>query len=116
MSSADRRHSSTCSAPTWPRDGSAAAPLRSGVADSEANEPGGGPAYGSRPTWPPVRIGSTGRRGPSQSEVTSSLDESLWVRATLGVQQVDGRWLIVHDHESVPFDAATGQALTGLQP
>ncbi len=41
---------------------------------------------------------------------------SMWVRATLGIRRVQGRWLIVHDHESVPFDAATGQALTGLQP
>ena len=40
----------------------------------------------------------------------------MWVRATLGCQRRDGRWLIVHDHESVPFDAATGQALTNLTP
>ncbi|GAA4969514.1 YybH family protein [Actinoplanes utahensis] len=40
----------------------------------------------------------------------------MWVRATLGCRRVDGRWLIVHDHESVPFDAATGKALIDLQP
>lgn len=40
----------------------------------------------------------------------------MWVRATLGCQRRDGRWLIVHDHESVPFDAATGQALANLTP
>ncbi|GAA3349977.1 nuclear transport factor 2 family protein [Amorphoplanes nipponensis] len=40
----------------------------------------------------------------------------MWVRATLGCRRVDGRWLIVHDHESVPFDPATGQALISLQP
>lgn len=40
----------------------------------------------------------------------------MWVRATLGCRRVDGRWLIVHDHESVPFDAASGQALTDLTP
>jgi uncharacterized protein (TIGR02246 family) len=40
----------------------------------------------------------------------------MWVRATLGCRRVDGTWLIVHDHESVPFDAATGTALTDLAP
>lgn len=51
------------------------------------------------------------------SGTLASGDEvSMWVRATLGVERVEDRWLIVHDHESVPFDAATGQALTGLQP
>jgi uncharacterized protein (TIGR02246 family) len=40
----------------------------------------------------------------------------MWVRATLGVQRIDGGWQIVHDHESVPFDPATGQAEIGLSP
>lgn len=52
--------------------------------------------------------------------VTGTLaDESqvdMWVRATLGCRRVDGTWLITHDHESVPFDAQTGQALIDLQP
>jgi hypothetical protein len=43
-------------------------------------------------------------------------DVDMWVRATLGRRRIGGQWLIVHDHESVPFDAATGQALTALQP
>ncbi len=40
----------------------------------------------------------------------------MWVRATLCCRRVDGTWLITHDHESVPFDAATGNALLDLQP
>ena len=40
----------------------------------------------------------------------------MWVRATLCCRRVDGRWRIVHDHESVPFDPATGRALTALEP
>lgn len=36
--------------------------------------------------------------------------------ATLGCRRIDGRWLIVHDHESVPFDPASGQALIDLEP
>jgi uncharacterized protein (TIGR02246 family) len=41
---------------------------------------------------------------------------SMWVRATLGCRRVDGRWLITHDHESVPFDPASGKALIDLEP
>jgi ketosteroid isomerase-like protein len=41
---------------------------------------------------------------------------SMWVRATLGCKRIDRRWLITHDHESVPFDPATGQALIDLAP
>ncbi len=28
----------------------------------------------------------------------------LWHRVTLGLRKVDGRWQIVHEHESVPFE------------
>lgn len=40
----------------------------------------------------------------------------MWVRATLGCRRVDGRWLIVHDHESLPFDPATGSAIIDQAP
>jgi uncharacterized protein (TIGR02246 family) len=40
----------------------------------------------------------------------------MWVRATLCCRRADGRWLITHDHESVPFDPATGKALINLSP
>jgi ketosteroid isomerase-like protein len=40
----------------------------------------------------------------------------MWVRATLGCRRIDERWLITLDHESVPFDPASGQALTDLSP
>lgn len=40
----------------------------------------------------------------------------MWVRATLGCRRIDGNWLITHDHESVPFDPASGQALIDLNP
>lgn len=40
----------------------------------------------------------------------------MWVRATLGCQRIDGKWQVVHDHESVPFDPATGQAEISLSP
>jgi ketosteroid isomerase-like protein len=48
--------------------------------------------------------------------LTAGGEVDMWVRATLGCRRIDGRWLITHDHESVPFDPASGQALTDLAP
>jgi ketosteroid isomerase-like protein len=28
---------------------------------------------------------------------------TMWYRVTLGLRRIDGQWLIVHEHESVPF-------------
>ena len=39
-----------------------------------------------------------------------------WMRSTLGFQKVDGRWRIVHQHVSVPFDMQTGKAMLELEP
>jgi ketosteroid isomerase-like protein len=33
----------------------------------------------------------------------TSQEFTLWYRVTLGLRRVDGRWLIAHEHESVPF-------------
>jgi ketosteroid isomerase-like protein len=42
---------------------------------------------------------------------------SLWFRVTLGLQKIDGAWLVVHAHESVPFEMdGSFQASIGLQP
>jgi len=42
---------------------------------------------------------------------------SLWFRVTLGLRRIDGRWLVVHEHESVPFEMdGSLQASVGLQP
>ncbi len=40
----------------------------------------------------------------------------LWLRATSAVQQINGKWLIVHDHISVPVDFETGKAVLDLKP
>jgi len=40
----------------------------------------------------------------------------IWVRATSGLQKINGRWFIVHDHVSVPMDFQTGKALADLKP
>ena len=47
---------------------------------------------------------------------TAGDDVSMWVRATLVCEKRDGTWLIVHDHESVPFDPESGKALIDLEP
>ena len=28
---------------------------------------------------------------------------TMWFRATIGLRRIDGRWLITHEHDSVPF-------------
>ena len=47
--------------------------------------------------------------------VTGTLNDGaevdMWVRATLGFERHDGRWIVTHDHESVPWDPETGQGL-----
>lgn len=48
--------------------------------------------------------------------LTSGAEIDMWVRATLCCRRIDGRWRIVHDHESVPFDPATGRAQISLRP
>lgn len=40
----------------------------------------------------------------------------VWVRATSGLRKIDGKWLIVHDHISVPADMTTGKAALDLKP
>ena len=41
---------------------------------------------------------------------------NMWVRCTVGLQKSDGAWRIVHEHDSVPFDPATGRAVLDAQP
>ena len=40
----------------------------------------------------------------------------MWFRKTLGFRKDNARWLVVHDHGSVPFDPQTGKASLGLRP
>ena len=30
-------------------------------------------------------------------------ETDVWFRHTIGLRKIDGRWKIVHSHESVPF-------------
>jgi SnoaL-like domain len=40
----------------------------------------------------------------------------FWLRSTMCFQKINGTWLIVHDHASVPLDPASGEALLNLEP
>jgi uncharacterized protein (TIGR02246 family) len=40
----------------------------------------------------------------------------MWWRATLCFRKIDGKWLITHQHNSVPFDAESGSAAIDLEP
>jgi len=41
---------------------------------------------------------------------------SIWARFTSGFRKINGAWLDVHDHVSVPTDFATGKSLLDLKP
>ncbi|MEU8241244.1 nuclear transport factor 2 family protein [Actinoplanes missouriensis] len=42
---------------------------------------------------------------------------TLWFRVTLGLRRVGGRWVVVHEHESVPFEMdGSFQAAVSLRP
>jgi ketosteroid isomerase-like protein len=42
---------------------------------------------------------------------------TLWFRVTLGLRRLDGRWLITHEHQSVPFHMdGTLRAAVDLNP
>ncbi len=51
-----------------------------------------------------------GMRAPDGSE------KAGWMRMTAGYRKTAGRWRIVHEHFSVPFDMASGKALFDLKP
>lgn len=40
----------------------------------------------------------------------------MWVRATLCLRKVEGQWLVMHEHQSVPFDVENGKASLDLKP
>lgn len=39
-----------------------------------------------------------------------------WMRATACYQRIEGRWLAVHEHVSIPFDPMTGRAVFIADP
>jgi uncharacterized protein (TIGR02246 family) len=41
---------------------------------------------------------------------------NLWLRWTAGLRKINGKWLIVLNHNSVPVDLQTGRAVLDLKP
>lgn len=39
-----------------------------------------------------------------------------WIRVTACYRKIDGRWLVVHEHVSMPFDCRTGQVAPITDP
>ena len=51
------------------------------------------------------------------SAVSGDTPFRLWFRVTLGLRRIDGRWLVTHEHESVPFEMdGSFRASTDLTP
>lgn len=46
----------------------------------------------------------------------SGKEIDVWMRATVCYRKIDGRWLAVHEHISVPIDMESGKALFDLKP
>jgi ketosteroid isomerase-like protein len=40
----------------------------------------------------------------------------MWWRSTVCYQRIEGRWMVTHEHNSVPFDPQTGKASLDLRP
>jgi uncharacterized protein (TIGR02246 family) len=40
----------------------------------------------------------------------------MWWRETACYRKIDGKWLVTHQHSSVPFDVASGKASLDLKP
>jgi ketosteroid isomerase-like protein len=48
--------------------------------------------------------------------LASAQISELWLRWTACLRRIDGVWLIVHDHVSVPADLEHGRAVVNLTP
>jgi uncharacterized protein (TIGR02246 family) len=41
---------------------------------------------------------------------------NMWYRTTICYRRIDGKWMITHEHDSVPFDVESGKASLDLKP
>lgn len=55
-------------------------------------------------------LGRCGGTGPDGKEHAS------WFRVTVCLRKMNGKWLVVHEHFSAPFDPESGNTLLDLQP
>jgi uncharacterized protein (TIGR02246 family) len=52
----------------------------------------------------------------SRGTLTNGREVGSWVRGTSCCQRADGRWLVTHEHISLPVDVAAGRPATDLTP
>lgn len=43
-------------------------------------------------------------------------DIDMWMRSTVCYRKIDGRWLVVHEHVSVPIDMESNKGMFDLKP
>ncbi len=43
-------------------------------------------------------------------------EQACWMRGTVGYRRLDGKWKVVHEHFSAPFDMQSGKAMCDLTP
>jgi ketosteroid isomerase-like protein len=48
--------------------------------------------------------------------MTNGRGVDMWVRSTVCYRKIDGKWMVAHEHTSVPFDAESGKASLNLHP
>ena len=48
--------------------------------------------------------------------MTNGREVDMWVRSTIGLRKIEGKWMVTHEHTSVPFDAESGKASVDLKP
>ena len=46
----------------------------------------------------------------------SGKEKASWMRATVCYRRINEKWMVVHEHWSVPFDVGSGKALLDLKP
>lgn len=47
---------------------------------------------------------------------TDGTESNTWVRATVCYRKIDGKWMMAHEHVSVPFYMDSGKASIDLKP
>ena len=47
---------------------------------------------------------------------TSGENTDVWVRATVGLRKIDGKWMVTHEHFSVPINMETFEGELKLKP
>jgi len=67
-----------------------------------------------------VTVGDDVAFAHSLNRVSGSLVDGhavdMWLRSTVCYRKIDGKWMVTHQHSSVPFDGESGKASLDLKP